>query len=84
MGPETMFPIPLPAAKTANTRPDSEMEVLLVMVLMIPDHVELKPPAKSPYIAQNAKSIVVDSERPHRRKTASVDPTAEIAIGTVT
>lgn len=51
-GPLITFPIPLPPASNPNTNPVSNDGLSRLICVNTPDQVELKPPAKKPYVME--------------------------------
>ena len=79
-----MLPIPRPAASIPIIIPGFAELCSFRSSLMAPEYVELKLPAKKPYIAEKIKSSGTDEARPHSTNTENVAPIVDIKVTVVT
>jgi hypothetical protein len=85
IGPEETFPMPRPNAKNAKVIPISAFLECSFTSRMIPVQVELKEPAKKPYVTQNMYNRGSDELlSPQNRNTLMVAPMLDINMHVVT
>lgn len=89
-GPLVTLPMPLPPANNPNTNPVSIEGTSRLTWVSTPDQVELKPPAKNPYVMEKRTRSAMaacgkladgdDVDRPQNSRTDIPEPTEESSM----